>query len=975
MKRLLALVLIQFSLIGIWAENVTEEQALQRAQQFLTNQRATSGGARRAPGILPQLTLASQVSGLYVFNVNDNGGFVIVSNDDRTVPILGFSDSGSFNPNNIPTNMRAWLQGYANEIAWLAQQGGPSTATPIKERQLIGSHSTTAVTPLLTTTWDQGWPYNYLCPYANEYGFVTGCVATAMAQAMYYTERQAGNNTTATTAEIPAYTTQTYSIPMESGIAAGSVLNWSNMIDDYSGNYPDDYSADNIIAVATLMKYCGWSVQMDYGPESGAQTSMVGDALKTYFGYANTTQFVSRSFYSYANWTDLIYNELQQGRPVIYNGQATDGGHCFVCDGYKYEDNTDLFHINWGWGGTSNGYFVLSVLNPQEQGIGGSASSSAYNAGQGAIVGIQKIGGSGTVLDVPANTVSLGLVSYSVSPATIALGESVDVVARVRNYSSDDYDGDLFLLVNDNMGTGKMFEIAAGATQDCHITFTPTEAGDYTLGLIRPDGSGRYVGWNGVSTLTVVDQTPTDLAAADITSETAMIGWTNVGEATQWNLRSRQISITTENINDYSSLSNWGVYDQNGDGSSWSLHTSAGIDGSMCFISPSYSDGTDHNPTDWLLAPSFTLGGYVSFYAWGKDEHFVILFSTNGTNFSHITNDITATDVATQYTLNFSAASGTGWIAILHCNSSGHTSDSYLFVDDFTFTSPASDWTTTSDVMTNPYRLSGMSKKTDYEVQAQPVINGGGYWSSSLCFSTTDNAIALANSSSNVELISTWEGVTADITLKDRILYKDGSWNTLCLPFDVTIADSPLVGADVRALSSASYEGGTLTLNFTASGDITTLSAGTPYIIKWTSGSNLTESNLVFTGAVVSKAKNDFTSLDEKVQFKGTYSSTSFDSEDKSILFMGTASTLHYPQSGASIGAQRAYFQLSDGSSPVKQFVLNFEGDDPDGIGNVQSSPAGSQLDAWFSLDGKRLDARPTHKGVYVNNGHKVIIK
>ena len=350
MRTVTTLFLAMLSTLMVWAGHVTKEQARQHAADFLRSHAVF----HRAPGVQPQLDAVREVSGLYVFNVSQEAGFVIVSNDDRTMPVLGYSDSGSIDPDNMPSNMRAWLQFYADEIAWLDNNNITTTYTARR----VGEHPTTAIPELLKTTWDQGYPYNAYCPESS----VTGCVATAMAQVMNYHKWPTG-----TTVEIPAYGT----LPK----LGTTTFDWANMITNYSGSY----TGTQAMAVAKLMQYCGWAVQMQYGGSSNARVSDVANALITYFGYKETTQYVNRSHYSYANWTDLIYHELEEGRPVIYGGQAVDNGHAFVCDGYKY-DGGDLFHINWGWSGRGNGYFVLSVLNPSEQGIGGSASNSAYTS-------------------------------------------------------------------------------------------------------------------------------------------------------------------------------------------------------------------------------------------------------------------------------------------------------------------------------------------------------------------------------------------------------------------------------------------------------------------------------------------------------------------------------------------------------------------------------------------------------------------
>ena len=529
--------------VAAWAETVTEEQARQQVQLFLTSHQ-TTGGPRRAPGITPQTTLAGQLSGLYMFNIGGDGGFVVVSNDDRTRPILGYSDSGSIDPANMPDNMRAWLQGYADEIAWLQSRDVQDVQIVQSVPRRTGSHSTTAIAPLMSTTWNQGTPYNNLCPeYETGRRAATGCVATAMAQVMYYTEKKAGNSTTVTTATIPDYTTYSYSIAMPA-IEEGTTINWYSMTDSYDSGSTEAANQ----AVAELMLYCGCAVTMNYGPSSGSSTGKIVNALKNYFGYENTTQIAVRSYYTPDNWTDLIYNELNQGRPVILGGQSSGGGHEFVCDGYKYESETDFFHINWGWGGMSDNYFVLSALNPDQQGIGGSTSADGYNSEVDAVVGIQKLGGTGTVLDVASN-VNLALNSIELSKGTIALGETVTVTINVTNNSNDAYNGELYLLVDGSLAQVKTFEIGANESQDCNFEYAPSASGTHTILCGIPSKSGGYSwGQYPSATLKVDDKTPYDLAVSSLTPTAATIGWTS--EATTWNLRSRPLTITGADISD-----------------------------------------------------------------------------------------------------------------------------------------------------------------------------------------------------------------------------------------------------------------------------------------------------------------------------------------------------------------------------------------------------------------------------------------
>ena len=248
-------------------------------------------------------------------------------------------------------------------------------------------------------------------------------------------------------------------------------------------------------------------------------------------------------------------------------------------------------------------------------------------------------------------------------------------------------------------------------------------------------------------------------------------------------------------------------------------------------------------------------------------------------------------------------------------------------------------------------------------------------------------ALTLADNADNSTTIETYDGKTMAVVLSGRTLYKDGAWNTLCLPFNVTIAGSPLAGATARALESASISGTTLTLTF---GDaVTTLEAGTPYIIKWTADANYVdddEHNIVspvFSGVTIdADADGNYDngiSGDNRVRFLGTYKSTAFDAEDKSILLMGGENTLYYPTAGAGIGAQRAYFKIgSDGALLARRltaFNIDFGDDEATGIISTTNHTNDTNSDAWYSLDGRKLNGKPAQRGVYINNGNKIVIK
>ncbi len=210
-------------------------------------------------------------------------------------------------------------------------------------------------------------------------------------------------------------------------------------------------------------------------------------------------------------------------------------------------------------------------------------------------------------------------------------------------------------------------------------------------------------------------------------------------------------------------------------------------------------------------------------------------------------------------------------------------------------------------------------------------------------------------------------------------------WNAL--PFDVELESSPLEGATLKELTDAAYnaETGTLTLTFA---DATSIKAGQAYLIKWDSGTNLSPSDLTFTGVTLNQTlrTDDITTDDEgtaTITFMGTYKKKDFDADDKGILYLGAGNKLYYPQSGASIGAQRGYFQLNgltagDMAAGVRALVMNFGNGDhtTDIIGiHSEASTLPAQADGWYTIDGRRLNGKPTQKGIYINNNQKNVIK
>ena len=402
MRSLLtALLTLCLPLSVLWANPVDKEQALEKAKKFYNGRGLASKSSKLKlmPSFIPgdgkSAVTDTEGDCFYVFTAGDDGGFVIISGDDRTVPVLGYSDSGSFRADDMPVNMKAWLEGYASLIR--EAQRTQRLSAPEK----ITTHA--AVAPLLATRWNQKPPFNNQCPVffdEEKYGkAVTGCVATAMAQIMKYNRYPAK-----TTTAIPGYQcSRDWSSYLGTSSPAYitvpevpvTTFDWDNMLDTYTGSETDAQKN----AVAKLMLACGASVQMNYGIEafggSGGDFYAVKNAFVTYFGYDKSMKFVMRNDYSASDWDNLLYTEVSNQRPVFYGGDSTGGGHDFVIDGY---DGNGYFHVNWGWGGLHNGYFMIDILTPQDDsGVG--AGVGGYNAAQHAIVGIKPNAGGNTATD------------------------------------------------------------------------------------------------------------------------------------------------------------------------------------------------------------------------------------------------------------------------------------------------------------------------------------------------------------------------------------------------------------------------------------------------------------------------------------------------------------------------------------------------------------------------------------------------
>ena len=372
MKKLVLSVLVLLAAVGVRGEQISVEQALNAACDFVSN------GVARIPARVataaPQLAYTATQDGInafYVFNFGDKG-YVIAAADDCAAPVLGYSDAGAFDPQAMPDNMRAFLEAYQAEIAAAVAAGAPAgVQVPCEAPQ---RHD---IEPLITTKWSQTEPYNALCPMDGDYQCVVGCVATAMAQIMNYHKYPTTGQGTNT------YTTNIGGNDVTLSLDFSTVtFDWDDMLPSYG--YGVEYTDAQAAAVAELSYAAGVSVNMMYGSGiSAAYSSDVPHALCKYFGYNRSMRKVERLPYTTAQWEGILYNELAAARPIYYDGQSSAGGHAFVCDGYQ---EGGYFHMNWGWSGMSDGYFRVSALNPEAMGTGG--SGAGFNCDQSVVINI-----------------------------------------------------------------------------------------------------------------------------------------------------------------------------------------------------------------------------------------------------------------------------------------------------------------------------------------------------------------------------------------------------------------------------------------------------------------------------------------------------------------------------------------------------------------------------------------------------------
>ena len=362
MKQHLLLLIMLAAAMAANADGIDRNEALIKAQRVLPDKHFATDASAATPRAKSPRTNEPY----YIFNAADNSGFVIVSADDRATEILGYALQGNLDEASLPPNVRWWLESYARQIESL------ETAEPMKTAARRASDK--AIAPMLTAQWNQTAPYNSWCPDGNymdydESGYdatnrcLAGCVATAMAEFMHYWRWPLACEA------LDSYEAYGHTIKE----LPATTFKWEQMQTTYAKTATGP-SAD---AVAELMRYCGQAVEMQYATNEST-ASLTAEAMISTFHYSPNCRLLWRDSYTTSRWTDIIYDELEAGRPVLYRGENERVGHLLIVDG---SDGKGLFHINWGWGGQYDGFFALSALNPGTHGN--------YQYDQYAFVGLQ----------------------------------------------------------------------------------------------------------------------------------------------------------------------------------------------------------------------------------------------------------------------------------------------------------------------------------------------------------------------------------------------------------------------------------------------------------------------------------------------------------------------------------------------------------------------------------------------------------
>ena len=484
MRKIVTLLLVMVS-AGMVAR--TPEQAAFIASEFFSHSQAdpvqrmrraavATTSTQDVEWVYTQYQINETTPAVYVFNAIGEQGFVLVSAEDNARAVLGYSDEGHIDAQNIPANMRVWLQMYADELARAAKAPAAADAQRTVEYYPV-------VEPLIgNVAWNQDAPYNNHCPIdpnTNQRS-VTGCMATAVAQVMYHHK-------------YPKKGTGTYSYwcgwENLSVDFSKATYDWDHMLPSYKNGYTQQESD----AVAKLMYHVGVACNMWYGSSaSGAGMGTGMQALVRHFDYDAAIRVLMKDYMDEEAVMDEIVVELQGSRPVFIEALTkNDEGHAFVCDGIQADG---YIHINWGWGGYGNGYFALSAMNPTNQGIGGASDDGAFTEQVTLYTGIQPNQGGQTEPMIVSSGIDM------TSAAAIAKSSKVSVtIYTFQNAGLAEESGKIAFMLYQNgekyqtVGTGRSWQLKPMhyyRSVDASASMANIPAGEYEM-LVGIDVTNR----------------------------------------------------------------------------------------------------------------------------------------------------------------------------------------------------------------------------------------------------------------------------------------------------------------------------------------------------------------------------------------------------------------------------------------------------------------------------------------------------
>lgn len=469
-KFILAITLSGILGLSSIAAILTPQEALQRALGDAPAKIKTT--ASSAYPALAFTTFSNAQPAIYMFTRGSESGFIAVSADDSTAPLLGYSTHGTLPTSfqSLPDGMQYWLNSLGEQIRYNAIHASSVKA----QKNARAAVAREQIMPMTETRWNQDAPYNNDCPEIGTSRCYTGCVATAMAQVMKYYEwpAQGVGSHSYTWSYSQGGSKQSKTLSLDYSTIS---YDWSKMADIYNSSTPEEEKAE----VAKLMYSCGVAVNMEYGTSaSGAVSFDMVRALIENFDYNKGMRFLVRDYYGINDWETIIYENLRDYGPVLYGGQSNTGGHQFVCDGYL----DGYFHFNWGWGGMSDGYFLLTALDPESQGIGG--STSGYNFDQDILTRIS----TSKENDVPYEQI-LWSGDFTINNDTAVRGDRITFTGNFYNYSYGKINGSLGLEFIPSDGDAPTFLAAS----DLH-SLSPGSGLHVTWGVNLPDSlaDGRY---------------------------------------------------------------------------------------------------------------------------------------------------------------------------------------------------------------------------------------------------------------------------------------------------------------------------------------------------------------------------------------------------------------------------------------------------------------------------------------------------